>query len=456
MVTDDPMDRDISDDADMTLAPSRIIAAWGDQEQGPVFHGLKRARSIVRFFGYGDETERFLAKMEQEADGFFHVTAQNYTIKPIPTEYAYFCLSEQDLIDQGVPMNESINIVGYLPIFDSGFVHHALSYGGMLPTIDCSMGRPNTVEAVYGFAPGQGPYAPPENVGGPLGMSNMGHRSFLIEVHYNNPQLLQDVVDDSGVRFYWSRTLREFQLGTAVMGDPGTNLNGTTVGDEAGIYSHAFTCPADCSSAFFADGNVTVLSQNLHMHATGVRIVHRHIRDGTVLTETDIDYWDFDQQGNAQVRFAPFSVQAGDEFTTKCWYKTDGNTQFGFESNDEMCAVFMYYYPRKLLFGQIPWFCGYGLPLPQCATDWVTSKVDDLSSIGRSFGMALEGDTCAIDDVDSTTVAPTLSPSTPPDNVTMAPSKSPSTPSGTSDSLWTVRIASLLMVAATIISLAAF
>lgn len=155
LVTGDSMDREIVDDADTVVAPSRIIAAWGDESEGPAIHGLRRARSVVRFFGIGDETSRFLAKMEQEAGGYFDVTAQNYTIKAVATEYAYFCLDEEQIIGQGVPMNENITIVGYMPLFDSGFVHHALSYGTLSPTADCSMGRPDGVEAVYGFAPGR-------------------------------------------------------------------------------------------------------------------------------------------------------------------------------------------------------------------------------------------------------------------------------------------------------------
>jgi hypothetical protein len=414
--TGDPQDRAIIDDTTIDIPAHRIIAAWGDQAS-PAFHGDNRARSLVRFFGEGDATERFLEQMDVEADGFFEVRADNYTVKPIVTEYAYFCVNRADLIAQGVPMDEPLNIVGYLPIFDSGYVHHALAYGGFFPSLDCSSGRPSGVEAVYGYAPGQEPFSPPANVGGPLAASPGGHQSFLIEVHFNNPALTEGMLDNSGVRFYWSRTPREHQLGTAVMGDPATNLAGTTTGNSTGVQYHSFTCPGTCSGAALQSAltpTLTVIQQYLHMHATGARITHKQIRNGEVIHTAAIDYWQFDQQGNALVQDAPYEVLPGDSFQTECWYNTDGNTVFGFNSQDEMCAVFMYYYPRALIGGQIPWFCGYDLGFPACGTDWVTDTVVDLSdNLGRSFG-TLNGTRVCPSSIPQGTTSPiptTLAPS---------------------------------------------
>ena len=413
--TGDPMDRAIANDALISVAPHRIIAAWGN-DTGLAFHGTHRARSVVRFFGDGDDATRFLEQMEREADGSFLVAADNYSVKPVETEYAYFCLTEEEIEAQGVPMNETINLIGYLPIFDSGYVHHALAYGSTSPTIDCTNGRPSNVEAVFGYAPGQGPYSPPFNVGGPLGISNFGHRSFLIEVHYNNPQLTEGVLDSSGVRFYWSRTIRDYQMGVTVMGDPSTNLVGIKLGEDAGIYSHSFTCGSECSTLAISDGiPITIHQQYLHMHQDGIRIVHEHVRSGQVMTKSSIDFWDFNQQGNAQTQTEPYQVLPGDSFTTHCFYETDGSVEFGFGSENEMCAVFMYYYPRKFVLGLFPWFCGYDLPLPACNADWNSTKLQDFSDIGRSFGVAPGEGTCVVG------VDKTGSPTTPPDSPTTSP-----------------------------------
>lgn len=130
--TGDPQDRPIVNDTTIDIPAHRVIAAWGDQD-APAFHGNNLARSSVRFFGQGDALERFLQQMDAQADGYFEVRAENYTVKPIETEYAYFCVDQDDLIAQGVPMDEPLNVIGYLPIFDSGYVHHALAYGGFTP-----------------------------------------------------------------------------------------------------------------------------------------------------------------------------------------------------------------------------------------------------------------------------------------------------------------------------------
>lgn len=282
------------------------------------------------------------------------------------------------------------------------------------PLLNCSQGRPSGIEAAFGYAPGQEPFSPPPNVGGPLAASPGGHQSFLIEVHYNNPVLTQGVLDSSGIRFYWTRTLREHQLGAAVMGDPSTALVGTLTGNSTGVYHHSFTCPATCSGAAIQSAStpsLTVIQQYLHMHSTGARIVHTQRRGGEAVHTAAIDYWQFDEQGNALVQDSPYQVEPGDEFLTECWYKTDGNTRFGFASGDEMCAVFMYYYPRVLIGGQVPWFCAHNSGFPTCETDWESDAVDDdADNLGRLFGSADDSRICPQPELTETEAPSTSEP----------------------------------------------
>ena len=60
-----------------------------------------------------------------------------------------------------------------------------------------------------------------------------------------------------------------------------------------------------------------------------------------------------------------------------------------------MCAVFMYYYPRTLIGGQVPWFCGYNVGFPICETDWESDAVDDVDNLGRLFGSVDDSRVCS-------------------------------------------------------------
>jgi hypothetical protein len=62
-----------------------------------------------------------------------------------------------------------------------------------------------------------------------------------------------------------------------------------------------------------------------------------------------VDYYDF---GFQDVNKMPeFKLAPGDSFKSMCAYDTGkareaGRVQFGLESSDEMCIIFMMYYPE--------------------------------------------------------------------------------------------------------------
>ena len=77
----------------------------------------------------------------------------------------------------------------------------------------------------YVWAPGEGSFDLPENVGLPL-FGEGGYNSFRLEIHYDNPSLKEGVLDSSGVRIYYSSQLREHDLGVLQLGDPFLSLLG--------------------------------------------------------------------------------------------------------------------------------------------------------------------------------------------------------------------------------------
>jgi Copper type II ascorbate-dependent monooxygenase, C-terminal domain len=277
-------------------------------------------------------------------------------------------------------------------------------------------------EIAYAWGPGELPLSLPLHVGGPLGLT--GFQSFQLQVHYDNSDGTPNVTDDSGIRVYYTAKKREFDLGVFSTGDPNVALTGEVVSLEGGgLAQHVFDCDGKCSSSLSAP--VTVIREHLHMHAAGVSMVHAQIRDGQIVHQGKVEYWDFFQQGGFLVQQPPFEIQPGDAFRTVCNYDVRNNETWGRGSENEMCMTFLFYYPRHVVpteYGDLPFICGIGLQdiLPDCGTTHeVTPDFTESRQLDRLFGTS--SDTC--DCCDS------LTPSDPTGS-TGADSPTPSDPKG--------------------------
>jgi hypothetical protein len=178
-------------------------------------------------------------------------------------------------------------------------------------------------------------------------------------------------------------------MGVLQVGDPFVNLYGEAVGE--GLSSHQFECPGSCSATFLDEEPVTVIREYLHMHGTGSRMTNEQIRDGVAIRQSNVEVWDFDQNGNFPVKQESFEVQPGDSFRTSCYYRGNSDTIFGLASQEEMCISFIYYYPRKTeKMGQseFPWVCGYGIDQLDnaCNAEYTQTALETDMQLNREFG----------------------------------------------------------------------
>jgi DOMON domain/Copper type II ascorbate-dependent monooxygenase, C-terminal domain/Copper type II ascorbate-dependent monooxygenase, N-terminal domain len=398
--TKDAQDKVIFNDAPTLVSPHRVITAWGDSATFS-YHGLNRARGAIRFYGTGDDQDAFDEAMAEQAEGSFVVASREHLVSTNETEYAHTCILRDDLISQGVlDTTELLNIIGFEPLIQEGneaFVHHYIITG--FPLSACGeddFGR----ETVYVWAPGEGPISLPSNLGTPM-FGTDGFNAFEIEVHYNNPSGISNVIDSSGVRIYWTSQPREFQIGILQLGDPNVALFGEPVGN--GQAFHSFECPGSCSTE--ASTEVTVLREYLHMHSTGARITNEQIREGVVVRKASVEYWEFDQNGNTAVQQNPYNVLPGDGFKTACYFNGEDKV-FGMGSGEEMCMAFLYYYPRSKiripeLNIEFPWVCGYRIGYPPCETDHQELLLNSIEDLQREFGISSVGACDREDDIDT-------------------------------------------------------
>jgi hypothetical protein len=462
--TGDPQDREIMNDEFTLIPPHRVIAAWGDDPEVG-FHGMNRARSAIRFFGLGNEQATFETSMTKHADGFFELRSSNYPIKTIDTEYVDLCFTREDLVAQGVPnTTDLLNVIGFEPILNKGsepYVHHFLVSASSLNTCD------NMNEVAYVWAPGEHPVSFPEDMGAPLfGIEAGGFQAYNIQIHYNNPLLVDGVIDSSGVRFYYTETPRQHQVGVMQTGDPWVTLEGQHVGN--GLSLHEFDCPGSCSKQALAEP-VTAIREVLHMHKTGVRISNQQIRNDEVIRTGMVDVWEFHQNGVAAAMQQPFTIQPGDGFKTSCYYRNndqppangtfptnstieiskrqtvDNSPVFGISSQEEMCIAYIFYYPRASiqLFGiEWSWLCGVDFTEnEECsAIHQVQDLANDDSKLNRVFGVA---QCLVVEPTTAPSAAPVLARPTQP----VVPTQSPILASSSTGSIyrWSTLVSSVLV-----------
>jgi Copper type II ascorbate-dependent monooxygenase, N-terminal domain/DOMON domain len=294
--TGDSQDRAIDDDPNAMRPPTRVLAAWGDSV-APSYHGDSTARGAIRFLGnstVSDELESFQMAMKAEAQGNFSIRANNFTIPTDRTTYQNFCLSRDELLAMNVDLDQDLHVIGFESFIDprtKPHVHHFILAASSDPwnsTLPCDEYR--GFENAYGWAPGDVPLNLPSHIGTPLG--SKGFQSFQLEIHYDNPEGTPNMIDDSGIRLFFTSKKRQYDLGSFMTGDPGVALEGSVLSTNGGLSQHVFDCPSSCSSIHVAEP-VTVIREQLHMHAIGVSMVNAQIRNGQVIRQGQVEYWDF-------------------------------------------------------------------------------------------------------------------------------------------------------------------
>ncbi|CAF1144593.1 unnamed protein product [Adineta ricciae] len=153
----------------------------------------------------------------------------------------------------------------------------------------------------------------PEEAGYPIG-GDFTVNYYMIELHYDNPHLISNRRDTTGVRFYLGDKLREHDIGYLTFGTDST--------------AQALAIPAG-ADRFIVDSYCPA-SASLNIPKSGITVFcalpHTHL------------------QGKPVVR-----IKLGDEFATRCIYDTRNKnltTRGGGRTKDEMCIHGFVYYPR--------------------------------------------------------------------------------------------------------------
>ncbi|MBZ3887721.1 DBH-like monooxygenase protein 2 [Sciurus carolinensis] len=237
-------------------------------------------------------------------------------------------------------------------------VHHILVYAcgnaSVLPTgiSDCYGADPDfslCTQVIVGWAVGGTSYQFPDDVGISIG-TPWDPQWIRLEIHYSNFHNLPGIYDTSGIRIYYTSHLRKYDMGVLQLGVFTFPIHFIPPGAES------FMSYGLCKTEKFQEMNgapmpdIQVYGYLLHTHLAGRALQAVQYRNGTQLqTICKDDSYDFNLQ---ETRDLPHRVviKPGDELLIECHYQTldRDSVIFGGPSTlNEMCLVFLFYYPRN-------------------------------------------------------------------------------------------------------------
>ena len=106
-------------------------------------------------------------------------------------------------------------------------------------------------------------------------------------MHYDNPDLKTDIIDNSGVRFYFTEKLRKHDLGLLQLGAQGLGdwPMAIQIPPKANNLELKTACYPKCTEKFVPEDGIYAVSSLLHTHMAGRSVKTTLVRNGTSIQE---------------------------------------------------------------------------------------------------------------------------------------------------------------------------
>jgi dopamine beta-monooxygenase len=147
----------------------------------------------------------------------------------------------------------------------------------------------------------------------------------VLEIHYDNAKLKENLIDSSGMRIFFqggtNEMLRKFDAGILEIGlEYNPKMAIPPRSNEFHLNAY---CLSECTKAGLSRGNpITVFASQLHTHLTGRRVWTGLIRNNKLVEIVNSDNH-YDQMFQ-EIRLLrrPVTIQPGDTLFTQCVYET--------------------------------------------------------------------------------------------------------------------------------------
>ncbi|XP_034266782.1 putative DBH-like monooxygenase protein 2 [Pantherophis guttatus] len=336
-------------DLDITGDTQRLMAAFGTNDTIDFFKGKIIHKSLFLMLVVTEE------KLKRPS--VYHIYDLKVNDFPIPEDdTTYACtflplpiVKTKHHIYKFSPMITPRNIT---------LVHHIIAYacgnGSVLPSgvSDCYGGDPDfslCSQIIAGWAVGGGSYMFPDETGISIG-TPIDPQWIRLEIHYSNFDFLPGLIDNSGLRMFYTSELRPYDMGVLHTGVLTFPIH--FIPPQADSFkSYGF-----CNTSHFHEINgspvpdMHVFGYLLHTHLAGRGVRGIQYRNGKQLRILCEDNkYDFNLQETRDL-MKPVVLKPGDEFLVECRYQTTDRKEiiFGGPSTlNEMCLIFLFYYPRN-------------------------------------------------------------------------------------------------------------
>ncbi|KAF6023515.1 moxd1 [Bugula neritina] len=352
------------EDAVIMTSTTRLIYAFGDTDptnnvlSSSNYHGAtKRGVKSVYLL---DTASKIPDESLPDDLQYFDLTVTNYHVPA--TDTTYYCSFHDP-----PKLDSKHHILSIEPLITEGneaLVHHMVFFAcwgvdkehlknnnkteGVCNTSEMPEFASSCFNMEYAWAVGGSKFYWPAHTGVSFGGSNGSSPDYyLLETHYDNPQLLDTWVDSSGLRVTYTSSLRKQDAGTIQVG----TVDGLIVPPNPENFEYFSICHASCTEQWIPDDGVTVFGYLLHTHLLGAKIkLDWYSKDGRqseVLAEDNS--YDFNYQENRLLP-VPKKLVPGDSLKLTCTYTDSSRNRFtygGEPSTDEMCLAILNYYPKQ-------------------------------------------------------------------------------------------------------------
>nr|XP_039267528.1 dopamine beta-hydroxylase-like [Styela clava] len=288
----------------------------------------------------------------------FSILQSNLTIPAEETTYWWSIHMLPDSITEKVHgigfggdiPEDSINLIHHIIVFSCDAKDGNVSeYSGPSTAINIPDDVKRCDHVMAAWAKGADIIWYPKEAGIPLGEPSQS-RFARLEVHYNNPARIKGVVDNSGIKFFYTKNLREYDSGILEVG--------VTYNDNLAIppgrkdFTLSGICPQQCTSEGISQGGINIFASQLHTHLAGRKVWVSHVRNGKRLSEINRDdhYSTFFEE--IRYVYPSIKVMSGDSLVTYCSYDTSNKANVTFSGLgllDEMCVSYLHYFPLTSL-----------------------------------------------------------------------------------------------------------
>ncbi|XP_067947435.1 DBH-like monooxygenase protein 1 homolog [Watersipora subatra] len=213
----------------------------------------------------------------------------NYNVPAEDTTYYCAFITPPKLEE----IHHIISIEPFISEGSEGLIHHILlfaCYGlseerirnnnkteGICYTDEMPEFSDNCFTTIHGWANGGGAFYFPVEAGYPIGGSDGSSPNyFQIQIHYDNPGLLNTIVDSSGLRATYTSTIREQEAAVFRLGFQ----NGIAVPPTADKFKVMSYCNSECTNQFLPEEGIEIYAYLLHTHLLGKAMHIEWYRDG--------------------------------------------------------------------------------------------------------------------------------------------------------------------------------